>query len=92
MGAVSSSPAQRFHGALARQGDAHQLAELIREAREQHGMTQHDLAVRIGSTQSIVARWETGEHDFHIRTLARIAEALGYELIVHFDTKESSLG
>ena len=47
-------------------------------------VTQRELAVRMGSTQSMVARWETGEHQLTLATLDRIATALGVQLRVHF--------
>ena len=64
--------------------DAHQIADMVRGARESCGLTQRELAVRMGSTQSTVARWETGEHQLTLATLDRIATALGVELRVHF--------
>jgi transcriptional regulator with XRE-family HTH domain len=38
----------------------------------------------MGSTQSTVARWETGAHQLTLATLDRIANALGVALHVHF--------
>jgi transcriptional regulator with XRE-family HTH domain len=57
---------------------------MVRGARESCGLTQRELAVRMGSTQSTVARWETGEHQLTLATLDRIATALGVQLWVHF--------
>ncbi|NME81504.1 helix-turn-helix transcriptional regulator [Rhodococcus sp. 105337] len=56
----------------------------MRTARESSGLTQHQLAARIGSTQSTVARWETGEHEVTMTTVSRVAEALGIEMLVRF--------
>ena len=64
--------------------DPREIADMVRGARESCGFTQRELAVRMGSTQSTVARWETGEHQFTLATLDRIATALGVELRVHF--------
>jgi transcriptional regulator with XRE-family HTH domain len=64
--------------------DRRAIAELVRSARESCGLTQHELAVRMGSTQSTVARWETGTHQLTLDTLDRIATALGVRLSVHF--------
>ncbi len=64
--------------------DPREIADMVRGARESCGLTQRELAVRMGSTQSTVARWETGEHQFTLATLDRIATALGVELRVHF--------
>lgn len=61
-----------------------EIAGLIRQTREDCGLTQYELAARMNSTQSTVARWETGDHDFNIKTLTRIAEALEVELTIRF--------
>lgn len=49
-------------------------------------MTQAELAERIGTTQSAVARMETaiGKHSPTIATLRRYAAALGYRVQVRF--------
>ena len=57
---------------------------MVRSARESCGLTQHELALRMGSTQSTVARWETGAHQLTLATLDRIANALGVTMQVHF--------
>jgi transcriptional regulator with XRE-family HTH domain len=43
------------------------------------GLSQTELAVRLGTTQSAVARWETGEVSPRLNTLERIAQACGLE-------------
>ncbi|NEN05858.1 helix-turn-helix transcriptional regulator [Diaminobutyricibacter tongyongensis] len=50
---------------------------MLRQVREHDGLTQMELATRLQSTQSTIARWETGEHEMTISTLNRISEALG---------------
>ena len=62
--------------------EAFELAERVRRARERLGMTQAELASRIGSTQPAVARLEAGGVTPSLATLGRIAAALGLELIV----------
>lgn len=56
----------------------------ILKARADAGLTQADVAVRIGTTQSAVARLESpvGKHSPSIATLRRYASALGYRLQV----------
>ena len=61
-----------------------ELAEQVRELREADGMSQSELARRIGSTQPAVARVEAGGVAPTIETLERIAAALGLELAVRF--------
>ncbi len=62
--------------------EASDLAERVRSAREKVGITQADLAARIGSTQPAVARLEAGGVSPSLDTLSRIAAALDLELVV----------
>lgn len=59
-----------------------ELLDEILKARTDAGLTQAELAERIGTTQSAVARMETamGKHSPSIATLKRYASALGYRL------------
>ena len=54
----------------------------ILKARAATGLTQADVAARIGTTQSAIARLESpvGKHSPSIATLQRYASALGYRL------------
>lgn len=61
---------------------AFELVEQVRSARERLGMTQSELASRIGSTQPAVARLEAGGVTPSLDTLHRIAEALSLELVI----------
>src|SRR3989304_5764342 len=56
----------------------------ILKARAEAGLTQADVAARIGTTQSAVARLESADvkHSPSIATLKRYASALGYRLQV----------
>jgi transcriptional regulator with XRE-family HTH domain len=62
-----------------------ELAWTILELRARHGLTQQQLAERIGSTQSVIARLESGEHDARIGILNRIAQALDMRWRVTFE-------
>lgn len=62
--------------------EAFEIAERVRQAREGRGLTQAELAARIGSTQPALARLEAGGVTPNLDTLHRIAEALGLELVV----------
>src|SRR5438105_6183368 len=59
------------------------LDEILR-ARAATGLSQADVAARIGTTQSAVARLESaaGKHSPSIATLQRYASALGYRVQV----------
>jgi transcriptional regulator with XRE-family HTH domain len=53
---------------------------LIREARRRAGLTQADLAKRVGTSQPAIARYERARAMPDIDTLHRIVEACGLEL------------
>lgn len=55
---------------------------LVREARIDAGLTQVELASRIGSTQSAVARLESSGSAPRLQTLQRALAATGHELLL----------
>lgn len=69
---------------------AFELGEEVRHLRDAAGVTQAELARRIGSTQPAVARLEAGGVAPTIETLERIAEALDLELAVRFKRRKQS--
>ena len=56
--------------------------QLIRRARTGAGLTQRELAQRLGTHQPVVARWESGRTRPDFDTVVRVAEACGMELHV----------
>jgi transcriptional regulator with XRE-family HTH domain len=52
------------------------------KARAEAGLTQAEVAARVGTTQSAIARLESAEskHSPSIATLQRYADALGYKV------------
>lgn len=59
------------------------VASLICDAREQAGLTQQQLAERIGTRQSVIARLEDADYSGHSLTmLAKIAHALDRQVQV----------
>ena len=57
------------------------IGSFISKLREGRGMTQAELGRKIGTTQSVVARIENGEQNLSAKTLAKIGEALGREIM-----------
>lgn len=53
---------------------------LIREVRRRAGLTQTQLAERLGTTQSAIARLETGHGSPTLARLSEIAEACGFDI------------
>ena len=58
------------------------IADKVAERRIAMDMSQRELAERVGTTQSAIARLERGGRPPRIDTLLRIAEALDCELVV----------
>jgi transcriptional regulator with XRE-family HTH domain len=81
-GERADSPARRR--GYERAGRTIRLAMEIHELREKRGLSQRELAERLGTTQSAVARLEAGNVSPSLPTLDRVAEALGVELVVSF--------
>jgi predicted transcriptional regulator len=52
------------------------IEELVR-ARQESALSQTEIAARMGTSQSAVARLESGELDARLSTLERYAAALG---------------
>ena len=64
------------------------LALLVREMREDAGLTQVELARKAGTTQSVIARLEDAEYTGHsLSMLERIAGACSVNLKLHAEKK-----
>ena len=57
------------------------IAEKLSKLLEERGMTQRDLARKVGKTEAEVSRWLGGTHNFTLRTLAKISTILGVDMI-----------
>lgn len=77
-GSRADSPARRR--GYERAGRAIRLAFEIRALREKKGLSQRELAERVGTTQSAIARLEAGNISPSLPTLDKIAAALGAEV------------
>lgn len=58
------------------------LAGELVELRRASGLSQTQLAARMGTSQSAIARLEAGDADLRLSTLERYAAALGREVRV----------
>ena len=64
------------------------LGQLIYDLRTEAGLSQRELAERMGTTQSVISRLEEGGGARNrIDTLARVATALDRHLVVSFPEK-----
>ncbi len=68
-----------------RLADEFALLDEFLKARAEAGITQEELAKRMGTTQSAIARLESGKagHSPSLATLQKYARALGCRLEVH---------
>ena len=57
--------------------DAFILGERLREERRKAGLTQEQLAQRIGTKKSYISRVENGHADIQLSTLFKIFQGLG---------------
>ncbi len=58
----------------------HELVSLLEGRRLVLGLTQTEVAARMGTSQSAVARLESGDADVRLSTLERYAAAIEHEL------------
>ena len=57
------------------------IANRIYEILEAKGMTQKDLAKRLGKTETEVSRWLSGTHNLTLSTICKISAALEEEIV-----------
>lgn len=62
--------------------DAFILGEKLREERLRAGITQQELADRIGTKKSFISRVENGHTDVQVSTLSRIFQGLGKRVAI----------
>ena len=53
------------------------FSELLKQCRKKQGISQAELAARLGVTQQAVGKWESGKSSPDPSTVARIAGILG---------------
>jgi DNA-binding XRE family transcriptional regulator len=85
-----------FRAKALKQGDVKQAYDALHEefvyldellkARMKAGLTQQEMAQRMGTSQSVVARLESGygQHSPSLATLQRYAQAAGKRLVIRF--------
>ena len=71
--------------------DTQATGAFLRQLREQVGLSQRDLASRLGCQQPAIARLETGGVRPNLLTLQRIVEALGFELEIQAVDRQRAL-
>lgn len=61
---------------------------LIKEARRRAGITQTELARRLGTSQSVIARWESGRDEPSYRNLRRAVQACGFQIDIRLRPRD----
>ena len=76
-----------YHNAYDRLGPEFEISKSLIEARTRAKLTQAELAQRMNTTQSVVARLESGRTQPSTRTLQKIAQATRTRLRISFDRR-----
>lgn len=64
------------------------LARLVIALRIRYGLTQRQLAARMGTSVPAISRIESGQHRPNLDTLERLGRAFGEHLVVGFEDDE----
>ena len=62
-----------------------QLARIVIRRRMDLGLTQEELAERMGTSHSAISRIESGQHSTSVQTLQRLAAALEMRFVMGFE-------
>lgn len=65
--------------------DEYAIARELIAARARAGMSQGEVAQRMGTTQSVVARLESGKRPPSMRTVQRFAQAVGGHVVLRIE-------
>lgn len=57
------------------------IVDRIDALLREKGMTQRELAEALGKNEAEISRWMRGTHNFTIRTLAKISNVLGAQIV-----------
>ena len=60
------------------------IGVLLRQAREEAGLTQGQVAEKMKTTRSVISRMENHAEDVRLSTLRKYAKALGAEMQIQF--------
>ena len=65
--------------------DEYAIARELIAARTRAGLSQDEVAQRMGTTQSVVARLESGKRPPSMRTVQRFAQAVGGHAVLRIE-------
>ncbi len=82
LAAMTDAEREEYERTYAKAKLASEVGERVRAAREAAGLTQRDLARRVGTSQAVITRLEAGGVGATLTTLQRVATALELEVNV----------
>jgi transcriptional regulator with XRE-family HTH domain len=81
-----------YRAALAEQRPFEEFARLVIHKRLALGLTQQELAERMGTSHSVISRLESGQHSASLATMRRLAQALESHLVYGFQDEAPDTG
>ncbi len=81
-----------YRAALEEQLPYEEFARLVIHKRMQLGLTQEQLADRMGTSHSVISRLESGQHRFSFATMRKLARALETHLVYGFQDEVPEKG
>lgn len=72
----------QFRTAWENSRNEYELLHNVTKIRKELNLTQKDLAVMSNSTQQEISRLEKREHSPALKTICRIVNSMGYELVL----------
>lgn len=69
-------------------GDQKLIGKLVKDIRNNSGLTMTEFAKKVGVSQAQISRLEAGQQGFRTSTMQRIAEALNTPIIIYFGPKD----
>jgi ribosome-binding protein aMBF1 (putative translation factor) len=75
-----------YRAAQARLAPYEAIARFVIQRRTELGLTQEQLAGRMGTSHSAISRIESGQHRTSVATLQRLAEALEVRFVMGFES------
>src|SRR3569623_1378823 len=82
MGAPTADGLPRLPGVREAAERRRAVVRRLADARQEQGLSQTAVAAQMGTSQSVVARLESGALDMRLSTLQRYAAALGRDLVI----------
>ncbi len=76
---------ERYREAYERMAPFEQIARIAIMRRAQLGLSQQQVAKRMGTTTSVISRIESGQHRTGTETLRRLAKALDGHAVLGFE-------